>query len=59
MVMFAQNVLLWGMMAEEKNSDNPQLVPHHTPILPIDCRQVLCFVNWAVNFRYVINKHLS
>ena len=36
MVMFAKNLLLWGMMAEEKIPDNPQLVPHHTPILPTD-----------------------
>jgi hypothetical protein len=36
MVMFAQNLLLWGMMAEEKIPDKPQLVFRHTPILPTD-----------------------
>ena len=34
--MFAHNLLLWGMMVEEKIPDNPQLLPHHTPILPTD-----------------------
>jgi hypothetical protein len=36
MAMFAQNLLLWGMMAEEKILDNPNLLPYHTPIPPAD-----------------------
>jgi hypothetical protein len=36
MAMFAQNLLLWGMMAKEKIPDNPQLVPYNIPILPTD-----------------------
>jgi hypothetical protein len=33
MAMFAQNLLLLGMMAEAKIPDNSHLVPYYTPIL--------------------------
>ena len=61
MVMFEQNLLLWGMMAEEKIPDNPQLVlaPHSdSACCLIHCRQILCFVEWAVSFRNVTYKYL-